>query len=399
MLWPLPSFPLAAVIPKGCAGLPRREARVFTSIWKDEDFIALPRSAQWFYFFLLSQPDLSYCGVLPLRPGRWVRKAADLTPGGIEADLAVLAAGERPFVVTDEETGEVFVRSLIRHDGIWKMPNIMKAAREAAESVESPAIRAALLAELERIPAAESESKLVREVHAAFTADLRGLPCNPSANPSAMGFSGHAEGQEEPQDGRRGAVPQGETTAPVKPQARGVRNPSRNPSANPSQGIGGKSPLPLAPAPENPPTPGDPARLGVILPASAAPVLGGGGEIPDGKTPQAVAALVAEVLATRDDWSEPNVRRALEHENVTRRPWPRVVAAMLAVARDPKTEFPGRLSQDGPWWRAPAPVKAAWPAWCGKCDETTRMREADNGARAVRCPECHPASAERARTA
>lgn len=91
---PLP-FALAPVL-KGSAGLSRKEARVFTSIWKDEDFTALPRSAQWFYLFLLSQPDLSHCGVLPLRPGRWVRKAADLTFDGISADLAALAGGDRP---------------------------------------------------------------------------------------------------------------------------------------------------------------------------------------------------------------------------------------------------------------------------------------------------------------
>lgn len=391
-------FALALVLPERLPSLSRKEARVFTSIWKDEDFTVLPRSAQWFYFFLLSQPDLSYCGVLALRPGRWVRKAGDLTLDSIAGDLTALAGGERPFVVVDEETGEVLVRSLIRHDGIWKMPNIMKAAREAAESVESDAIRAALLAELERIPAAEAESRLVRDVHAAFVADLNGSCGNPSPNPSRMGNSDHAGGPGYPQDGRRGAVSEDETAASAKPQARDLRNPSGNPSPNPSQGTGGKIPLPLSPVPENPPTPSGPSRLGALLPSVAAPDFGGGGEISDEKTPAAVAALVAEVLALRDDWSGENVRRALDHEKVTCRPWPRVVAAMLYVARDPKTEFPGRLGQDGPWWRAPAP-KASMPPHCGKCDRKTRMRESDDGRTALHCPECHPQAARARKTA
>lgn len=388
-------FALTLVHPKGCLTLSRREARVFTSIWKDEDFAALPRSAQWFYFFLLSQPDLSYCGVVPLRPGRWVRKAADLTLDGIAADMAVLAGGERPFVVADEETGEVFVRSLIRHDGIWKMPNIMKAARDAAETVESPVIRAALLAELERIPVGESGSKFVREVHAAFVADLNGSPGNPSPNPSGMGFPGHAEEPGYPQDGGRDDGQQVEIAESAESQVTDIRNPSAkgsgNPSANPSQGIGGIFPSPPSPVPVPlPPPPGEPARLGSLLPALAAPARGGGGGIPDERTPHAVAALVAEVIAIRDDWSEEGIRKALDHENVTRRPWPRVVAAMLYVARDPKTEYPGRVTQDGPWWRAPLP-KTARPAWCGECDEGRRWIGA-NSDNPSKCPRCHPDS-------
>jgi hypothetical protein len=384
-------FALAPVPPKGCTTLPRREARVFTSIWKDEDFIKLPRDAQWLYLFLLSQDDLSYCGVLPLRPGRWVRKAGGLTVAAVRADLAVLAGGERPFVVVDEDTAEVLVRSLIRHDGIWKMPNIMKAAREAAESVESPEIRAVLLAELERIPADGSESKLVREVHAAFVADLRGLSGNPSPNPSRMGNENHAEEPGYPQVGGEVAESRDETTVPASPQARASRNPSRDPSVNPSQGIGGNYPPPLSPSPEPlPPTPRDPARLAALLPATVTDLREGEGDIPDERTPKAVAALIAELLAIRDDWGADGIRRVLEHPNFTRRPWSRGVAALLAVARDPETDGPGRVTADGSWWRAAAP-KPARPPWCGKCDETNRMRETDDGLGARHCPECHPA--------
>ena len=36
--------------------MPRTEARIFTSIWNDRDFLALPPGAQRLYMFLLSQP-------------------------------------------------------------------------------------------------------------------------------------------------------------------------------------------------------------------------------------------------------------------------------------------------------------------------------------------------------
>jgi hypothetical protein len=387
---------LTLVIPKGSTSVSRKEARVFTSIWKDGDFTALPQGPQWLYLFLLSQDDLSYCGVLALRPGRWVRKQKGLTVAAILADLAVLAEGDKPFVVVDDETGEVLLRSLIRHDGIWKMPNIMKAARDAAASVESPAIRAALLAELERIPAAESTSKLVRDVHAAFLGDLNGSSGNPSPNPSVMGNEDYAEEPGYPQDGPRRAASEDETAAPTSPQAREPRKGSGNPSPNPSQGIGGYSPLPLAPIPEpHPPAPREPARLGALLPGYAASAQGE--EISDERTPRAVAALIAEVLAIRDDWDRDGIRRVLDNPKFTRRPWLRGAAAMIAVARDPETDGPGRVLADGPWWRAPAPV-AAKPPHCGKCDKKTRMRETDDGLHAARCPDCHP-QAERRRTA
>lgn len=178
----------------------RSEARIFASIWKDKAFRALPRSAQGMYMFLLSQPDLSYCGVIALRVPRWARHAEDLTVEEVRADLERLAkpfiepfgdgsSGEahQPFVVIDEESGELLVRSLIRNDGIWKQPNLLKAAREAGELVDSPRIRAALLDELERIPVDESSSHLVKTVLAEFMADLQeGCPKDPD-DPSAKG--------------------------------------------------------------------------------------------------------------------------------------------------------------------------------------------------------------------
>lgn len=178
----------------------RTEARIFTSIWKDEDFIALPASAQWLYVFLLSQPELTYCGVMPLRVRRWVPKAAGLTLADLERDLKELEGSayplanpaetgpgtgplRSPFVITDADTGEIFIRSLLRRDNAWKQPNLLKQAMDAGEEIESPRILLALLAEVRRLPVDESPSEQVKTLIAQWISDLeRGTP-HPSAYP------------------------------------------------------------------------------------------------------------------------------------------------------------------------------------------------------------------------
>jgi hypothetical protein len=184
--------------------MPRSEARIFTSIWDDPDFLALPPGAQRLYMFLLSQRELTYCGTMPLRPMRWAKKAAGLALADVERDLKELegngnpsrnppsgTASRQPFVITDPEAGELLVRSLIRRDTAWKQPNLLKLAIESATEVESVAIRSALLAEVHRLPVDESPSAQVRTLIAEFIQDLeKGLlhpygypPDDPSGNP------------------------------------------------------------------------------------------------------------------------------------------------------------------------------------------------------------------------
>ena len=181
--------------------MPRTEARIFTSIWKDPVFLALDPGAQRLYMFLLSQDDLAYSGLMPLRPSRWASKAAGLTTADVERDLKTLEASGRMFVITDEASGELLVRSLLRHDRAWKQPNLLKQAIESADQIESPRIRSALLAELRRLPLDESPSDQVKTLVGNFIQDLeRGCPYpaayppgdpnpestdNPSGNPAA----------------------------------------------------------------------------------------------------------------------------------------------------------------------------------------------------------------------
>jgi hypothetical protein len=173
----------------------RTEARIFNTIWKDPAFVCLPAGAQRLYMFLLSQDDLAYCGVMPLKKSGWSRKAADLTVADIERDLKWLEGSDyptaypdpesapTPLLVVDYETDEVLVRSLLRRDGIWKQPNLLKLARESAESVDSRRICGVLLAELRRLPLHETGSDQVKTLVADFITDLEKGEPYPTAYP------------------------------------------------------------------------------------------------------------------------------------------------------------------------------------------------------------------------
>src|SRR5690606_453404 len=78
----------------------RREARLKTRIWDDQDFLDLPGPEQLAYLFLLSQPDISHNGVLPLRLKRWAKKLK-YTTGQLEKILFGLEQAR--FVVRSEE--------------------------------------------------------------------------------------------------------------------------------------------------------------------------------------------------------------------------------------------------------------------------------------------------------
>jgi hypothetical protein len=174
----------------------RNEARISVGIWSDPDFLALGPGAQRQYMFLISQPDISYAGVIPLRERRWSRAAAGLDVDTVNAVLAELAGAG--FVVVDEDTEEVLVRSFMRRDEVHRQPNVLRAAQRAVGEITSPAIRAALVPELERMATTEG----LPEASARIIADLLGTlrrtlpgsppegqpepPANPMPNPSAI---------------------------------------------------------------------------------------------------------------------------------------------------------------------------------------------------------------------
>ncbi len=130
----------------------RTRAMLLTAIWQDEEFTALAARVQWLYLFLLSQPDVNHLGVLPLLPVRWAQAAPGESEQTIMYDLEALA--EARFVVVDRVNGAVLIRTFMRHDGVIKQPNVLRAARSAVAALLSPAVAQALVDELVTIDTA-----------------------------------------------------------------------------------------------------------------------------------------------------------------------------------------------------------------------------------------------------
>lgn len=118
-------------------------------IWSDDDWLNLTVPAQHLYMTLLSDPTLNYCGVADWRPGKLAQRAAEN-----RAADTILAAAELSyayFVVIDEETEEVLIRSYLRHDPILKNPRLAVTMAKEYGVIGSRKIRAALVHELSRL--------------------------------------------------------------------------------------------------------------------------------------------------------------------------------------------------------------------------------------------------------
>lgn len=126
----------------------RDRANINTGIWNDADYRQLTPAAQWLYFLLMTHPTLTYVGVADWRPKRITPFAAGLTAGFIEDAASELSAGR--YIVIDEDTEEVLVRSFVKHDGILKQPRLAVSMANAYAQTASNSIRGVVVHELRK---------------------------------------------------------------------------------------------------------------------------------------------------------------------------------------------------------------------------------------------------------
>lgn len=170
----------------------RGHGRILTSIWDDADFLALDEREQRLYLFLISQPNLNHAGLLDLTLRRWSRKARGLTSAELEKLLQSLEAAR--FIVVDDDTEELLIRSFVRNDGVWKQPKVMGAMVSGALEISSWRLRRALLAEVDRIPLNELSDEpgarglSIRQQVADHITTLRNAFGTPPPDPSRRGY-------------------------------------------------------------------------------------------------------------------------------------------------------------------------------------------------------------------
>ncbi|MFI6308476.1 hypothetical protein ACIBCH_41840 [Amycolatopsis thailandensis] len=127
----------------------REHARILCRIWRDADFRGLTTDEQWMYKALLSQATISNAGVIAYTPRSWSKLAADMTEARVEAALSSLAA--KRYVVVDEDTDELLVRTFMRNDGVSSNGKVFKNAMKVALQVQSEALRHVLAVELRKV--------------------------------------------------------------------------------------------------------------------------------------------------------------------------------------------------------------------------------------------------------
>jgi hypothetical protein len=135
----------------------REHARIQTAIWIDDDFLDLTPAAQHLYLVVTTQMTLNFCGVTTWHAGRISQLANGWTVAAVEEAAAELS--ERLYLVIDETTGEVLVRSFIRNDGLLVSPNIAKAMYRTFSEIGSRTLRGVVVHELTRKHAEEPHLK------------------------------------------------------------------------------------------------------------------------------------------------------------------------------------------------------------------------------------------------
>lgn len=118
----------------------RTFGKLLCSTWGDDDFLALPSDAKVLYWAFISQPDITAAGVLPLTERRW-RRWLNADADAVERAFQALLDGD--FIMADEATAEVWVRSFIKHDGRLDNANLAKSVHSSLVDIRSETIKSA----------------------------------------------------------------------------------------------------------------------------------------------------------------------------------------------------------------------------------------------------------------
>lgn len=130
-------------------------ARVYGSInvaiWEDAEFCNLSAGAQRTWFMLYTQPDIAACGTLALTVRRWQRTVRPDEREQFPGWLAELAAGETPFILIDEDTEELLVRSFVKWDLGYRNPKRLMAIKATANVIRSARLRQSMALSLAKL--------------------------------------------------------------------------------------------------------------------------------------------------------------------------------------------------------------------------------------------------------
>lgn len=122
--------------------------RVVRSIWTDPEWLDLTSTQKLVYLQLISQPNVSKCGVLPFVPRRWAHMHPDLSADDLIDALSALE--DKRYVVVDRDTEEILIRTYLRYDEAWKQTNGTRGIQIEAQEIMSKRLLDAVIDEYEQ---------------------------------------------------------------------------------------------------------------------------------------------------------------------------------------------------------------------------------------------------------
>jgi hypothetical protein len=222
-------------------GTGKDHARINLDIWGDDDWLDLTPAAQHLYFVLWTSPQLSYCGTGEWHPGRIAAKAKGWTPTAVE--LAGAELSHELFLLIDTDTSEFILRSWMKHDGLWRIPNMAVSMANARADLASRSLRAVIVHEVKKLVTANPdlsswERDAVAHMLTQKSLDPTDIPSynpvviptdnpwvNPTPNPAANGYTnGNGNPPANPDRTPAPAPP------PLTPLQEGLRNRGTSPS-------------------------------------------------------------------------------------------------------------------------------------------------------------------------
>jgi hypothetical protein len=129
-------------------------ARIGLDIWGDDEWLDLTPEAQHLYFVLKTQPP-SFCGSGDWHPGKIAAKASGWTADAVRSAAQVLVDGL--FLLIDVETEEWLLRSWIKHDGLFKVPNMAVSMANARSLLSSRLLRGVVVYEVKKLQVAHPD--------------------------------------------------------------------------------------------------------------------------------------------------------------------------------------------------------------------------------------------------
>lgn len=166
-------------------------------MWADEDWRSLGLGAQHLYMLILSHPTLTYAGVADWRAGRLAAMTTQNTAERVRSSAAELEGAG--FVLVDEETEEILIRSFIKHDGLLKQPKLSVSMANAYAGVASQMIREVIAFELQKLHVRHPElpawtTKQVQTILTSKATEIAAFarPFTPALTPAVTPTGGQA---------------------------------------------------------------------------------------------------------------------------------------------------------------------------------------------------------------